>query len=317
VSSPENATRRRDVGRVVGLAVVAAIVAFVAVWMIVKGRATVAAPPSWTAPAIAPVADTRFNESMWFLPNDAALGFVEIPAGVFTMGSDPAADRVAYDNERWSQSEPQGKVELPTFYIERYEVTVAQFGAFVTATRRVVDPQALRAPAAHPVTRVTWTDALAYAHWLEAQLRESAQTPAQLAALLKDGWRLSLPNEAQWEKAARGTDGRIFPWGNDPAPDKANFGRSGTLPVGSIACAECSYGLSDMSGNVWELTRSPFQPYPYAADGAPHDPQAEALFVMRGGAFGDPANNVRAATRGGIDPGVRNPTIGFRLVLEK
>lgn len=307
----------RDMGRVVGLAAVAAIVAFVAIWMAVKGRARVAAPASWTAPAIQPVPDARFDDSRWFLPNDAMLGFVEIPAGVFTMGSDSAVDRVAYDNERWSQSEPQGKVELPTFYIGRYEVTVAQFGAFVAATRRVVDPQALRASAIHPVTRVTWPDALAYAQWLEMQLRESAQTPAQLAALLKDGWHLSLPNEAQWEKAARGADGRIFPWGNEPAPDKANFGRSGTVAVGSIACDGCSYGLSDMSGNVWELTRSPFQPYPYAADGAAHDAQAPALFVMRGGAFSDPANNVRAATRGGIDPGVRNPAIGFRLVLEK
>lgn len=307
----------RDLGRVIGLAAVAAIVAFVAVWMIVKGRAKVAAPATWSAPVIAPVDDARFSEALWFLPNDESLGFVEVPAGAFTMGSDPAVDRVAYDNERWSQSEPQGKVELPTFYIERYEVTVAQFGAFVIATQRAVDPQTLRAPATHPVTRVTWTDALAYAHWLEQQLRDSAQTPAHLAALLKDGWRLSLPNEAQWEKAARGADGRIFPWGNDPAPDKANFGRSGTTPVGSIACEGCPYGLSDMSGNAWELTRSPFQPYPFAMDGAVHDAQAEALFVMRGGAFSDPANNVRAATRGGIDPGVRNPSIGFRLVLEK
>lgn len=307
----------RDVGRVVGLAAVAAIVAFVAVWMFVKGRATVAAPARWTPPAIEPVADARFNDSMWFLPNDASLGFVEIPAGTFTMGSDPAVDRVAYDNERWSQNESQGKVELPTFYIERYEVTVAQFGAFVTATQRAVDQQALRAPATHPVTRVTWADALAYAHWLETQLRESVHTPAQLAALLKDGWHLSLPSEAQWEKAARGADGRIFPWGNEPTPDQANFGRSGTMPVGSIACDACAYGLSDMSGNVWELTRSPYQPYPYAMDDAARDSQTEALFVMRGGAFSDPANNIRAATRGGIDPGVRNPTIGFRLVLEK
>lgn len=307
----------RDTGRVIGLAVVAAIVVFATSWMYVKGRAALAAPPRWTAPSIEQGNDARFDAAMWQLPREPLLGFVEIPAGPFTMGSDKAVDRVAYDNERWSQSDAQGKVELPTYYIERFEVTVAQFGAFVTATRRAVDPQALQAPATHPVTRVTWTDALAYAHWLETQLRESAQTPAALATLLQDGWHLSLPSEAQWEKAARGADARIFPWGNEPAPDKANYGRSGTTPVGTIACDDCAYGLKDMSGNVWELTRSPFQPYPYSLDDAAHDAQAQALFVMRGGAFGDPANNIRAATRGGIDPGVRNPSIGFRLVLQK
>jgi formylglycine-generating enzyme required for sulfatase activity len=72
-----------------------------------------------------------------------------------------------------------------------------------------------------------------------------------------------------------------------------------------------------MSGNVWELTRSPFQPYPWSADDQPHAPGADALFVMRGGAFNDPANNVRAAIRGGIDPGARRPFIGFRLVMEQ
>jgi formylglycine-generating enzyme required for sulfatase activity len=72
-----------------------------------------------------------------------------------------------------------------------------------------------------------------------------------------------------------------------------------------------------MSGNVWELTRSPFQSYPYVSGDEARDPHADALFVMRGGAFSEAQNNARAAVRGGIDPGARSPSIGFRLVLEK
>jgi formylglycine-generating enzyme required for sulfatase activity len=138
-----------------------------------------------------------------------------------------------------------------------------------------------------------------------------------MTALLKNGWHVSLPNEAQWEKAARMTDGRIYPWGSTAQQSKANFARSGTMPVGSFDCAECAYGIADMSGNVWEMTRSPFQAYPYEPGDVARDPHADALFIMRGGAFSDAANNVRAAIRGGIDPGARSPSIGFRLVLTK
>jgi len=91
--------------------------------------------------------------------------------------------------------------------------------------------------------------------------------------------------------------------------------------VGSFPCPECPYGLSDMSGNVWELTRSPYRPYPY--DPTPDsldnldslDLDADALWVMRGGSYGDPDQNIRAAIRGGADPGARRPFIGFRVVL--
>jgi formylglycine-generating enzyme required for sulfatase activity len=86
-------------------------------------------------------------------------------------------------------------------------------------------------------------------------------------------------------------------------------------PVGSFSCAECAFGLSDMSGNVWEWTRSPFQPYPYEPGGMPSDLEADALFVMRGGSYSDPLQNVRAATRGGADPGAGRPFIGFRLAI--
>ena len=257
-----------------------------------------------------------FRAGAWFLPDDDLLGFVEIPAGPFTMGSDPAVDPRAFENERWSAGQAQGRVDLPAYAIGRYEVTVAQFRVFADASGGTVDPAALRGPPDHPVGSVTWPDALAYCRWLEATLREWSGTPTRVREWLAAGRRVTLPSEAQWEKAARGTDGRVYPWGNVPRRDRANFGGTdGTTPAGSFDCPECGFGLRDMSGNVWELTRSPYQPYPYDDSDDAGDLAADALFVMRGGSFMDPEGNVRAAVRGGADPGVRRPFIGFRVVV--
>ncbi len=258
-----------------------------------------------------------FRTDAWYLPDEALLGFVEIPAGSFVMGSDPATDRMAFENERWSDTERQGMVDLPTFYIGRTEVTVAQFSAFVEETDYTIDDQTLRGAPDHPVVNVSWTDALAYSRWLEATLEEWSETPSELGQILRDGGQVSLPSEAEWEKAARGTDGRIYPWGNQPMNDRANYGGTGTTPVGSFECPECAFDLSDMSGNVWELTRSPYQSYPYDATDDRDDLEADALWVMRGGSFSDAENNLRAAIRGRVDPGVRNPTIGFRVVISR
>jgi formylglycine-generating enzyme required for sulfatase activity len=167
------------------------------------------------------------------------------------------------------------------------------------------------------VSMVTWPDALAYCRWLESALRQSPRTPPRLQQLLRDGWHVGLPSEAQWEKAARGTDGRIYPWGDQPRRDRANFGRTETMPVGSFPCAECAFGLSDMSGNVWEWTRSPYQPYPFDSADDRKNLEADALWVMRGGSFADADRNVRAAIRGGADPGARRAFIGFRVVISK
>ncbi len=87
--------------------------------------------------------------------------------------------------------------------------------------------------------------------------------------------------------------------------------------MGSFDCPECPFGLFDMSGNVWELTRSLYQPYPYDPSDDREDLEADALWVMRGGHFGDPERNVRAALRGGVDPGARRPFIGFRAVISR
>ena len=257
-----------------------------------------------------------FRADAWFLPDDPLLGFVEVPAGPFTMGSDPAVDPQAFENERWSADRARGTLDLPAFLIGRYEVTVAQFRAFADAARATVDTAALRGPPDHPVASVSWPDALAYCRWLEATLRGWPGAPPLLRERLEAGWRVTLPSEAQWEKAARGADGRIYPWGNAPRPDRAHFGGAGgTTPAGSFDCAECPFGLHDMSGNVWELTRSPYEPYPYDAGDDDADLATDALFVMRGGSFMDPPGNMRTAIRGGADPGARRPFIGFRIVI--
>ena len=135
--------------------------------------------------------------------------------------------------------------------------------------------------------------------------------------MLRDGWRIGLPSEAEWEKAARGTDGWIFPWGNAPRADRANYGGATTTPVGTFDCPECPFGLADMSGNVWELTRSPYQAYPFDPTNDRDDLEEDALWVMRGGHFGDPLRYVRTAARGGIDPSARRPFIGFRVVISR
>lgn len=273
------------------------------------------APP---LPAVTPADVPGFSPDGWFLPDDDLLGFVEIPAGPFVMGSDPAVDTLAFDLEAWGAGRTQGIVELPAFFMGRYEVTVAQYAHFVRSTGyRVIEEATLLGPPDHPVTLVTWTDALAYIRWLDKALRESGDTPAELARRLGDGWRVSLPTEAQWEKAARGGDARIYPWGNEPRPDHANFRGRGTTPVGSFDCPDCAHGLADMSGNVWEFTRSPYQRYPYDASDDWDDLEAPALWVMRGGSFGDPEQHIRAANRGGVDPGARETFIGFRVVISR
>ena len=307
-------TEQQIPNRTLGLSIMCLLIAFVAVWMTLQSQRQ---DVEGAMPSSAQTAQIGFLDYAWFLPDEPLMGFVRIPSGPFTMGSNPTLDRLAYENERWSSNRRQGTVDIDDFYIGLFEVTNAQFRAFVAENPDLADAVPAGVQGDLPVTNITWPEALAYARWLERKLVASEDTPTELQNYLAAGGKVSLPSEAEWEKAARGSDGRIFPWGNSPTTEFANYGSSTVLPVGSRPCIECAHGLQDMSGNVWELTRSPLQPYPYNPDDDAQNLSEDALWVMRGGSFSDSVGNVRAAVRGGVDPSVRNNTIGFRLVISK
>jgi hypothetical protein len=128
-----------------------------------------------------------FRSDAWMLPDDEMLGFVEIPAGAFTMGSNPTLDRMAYENERWSSSSRQGTVDLPTFYISRYEVTIAQFREFVEATGLPAEIAAIDGSGDDPVANISWPEALAYGRWLQRQLQ------LQTRRLISPGAAMTIP----------------------------------------------------------------------------------------------------------------------------
>ncbi len=261
----------------------------------------------------------RFLESVGLLPDDSLLGFVQIEEGEFIIGSDPRRDPLAFDNEIWPDANPSKIVEIPEFYMSRFEVTVGQFREFKEETGYFLNLSGESLE--HPVSGVSWTDAVAYTRWIDEKLRVWTNVPPKFRDLLDKGWMVSLPNEMQWEKAARGKDGRLYPWGNELRVNetRGNFRGQKTLTVGSLPCGDCAYGLHDMSGNVWEWTSSAYGDYPIQmhVNQANFSLTGDALWVMRGGSFADTERYVRSATRGAADPGVRRPFIGFRLALSK
>ena len=266
-------------GRAVGITIMLSLIAFTAAFMSYQSDLLDSAENSFSK-------QVQATEN-FALPVDSLWGFVAIPAGEFTMGSNPQRDRMAYENERWSATQRQGRVDLPDFYIGRFEVTNAQFSNYLVAIESSNADRFASLDPDLPVTSVSLPQMLSYARWLDTQLRHSQAAPVALREALAAGAKVTLPSEAEWEKAARGADGRIFPWGMAPSDDFANIGGASLLPVGSYSCETCSYGLSD------------------------------SLWVMRGGSFQDSINNVRSAVRGAVDPSVRNPTIGFRLVISR
>jgi formylglycine-generating enzyme required for sulfatase activity len=269
--------------------------------------------------------DPRFHdERLWCLPRDPMLGFVEIEADKFVMGTDETTDPDAFDDEK-----PQHRIRVSRYLIARYPVTVAQFAAFAAAVKangyEPADPRSVQGVANHPVAYVTWYDALAYCRWLGDSLRTAAAIPDRLRAWLEsaDGWRVTLPSEPEWERAARGPSGRRYPWGDEFDPDRANTNETqvgSASPVGAFpggATPEEEGRVNDLSGNVWEWTRSHFRPYPYASDDGREDLTAgdDVHRVVRGGSFRDLVIHARAAARYGYYPSSRNDFIGFRVVV--
>ena len=225
-----------------------------------------------------------------------------VPAGPFTMGGDPEAYNYA------SRGTPKVALTLGAFQIGTYPVTVAEYACAVLA-------EAVPAPTTagnvswavqqqrldHPVVCVSWGQAMDYAAWL-------AQVTGQ-------PWRL--PSEAEWEKAARGTDGRVYPWGNqwDNARANTNTGGPGTTTaVGAYAeKGDASpYGVHDMAGNVWEWTTSIWQEQ-YGAVKGENDSDRTSVRVLRGGAWYSDPRIVRAACRNWSGPDYFHINRGFRL----
>ncbi len=227
--------------------------------------------------------------------------WITIPAGIFSMGSDPRDAAPPLANEC-----PQQCLWLSEFHLSRVSITNAQYHHFVTATNHPAPGhwsggQPLAGTEQLPVTYVSWQDAQAFCAWAGVRL----------------------PSEAEWEKAARATDGRWWPWGNDlPDGTRCHFNgqaqgvapaAQGVLPVGQFPLGASPYGVHDMAGNVWEWTNSRYRDYPYdAADGR------EALTgagerVVRGGSYNHDAQQIRCAARTGMAAGVRDVYIGFRV----
>lgn len=268
--------------------------------------------------------DPRFDPDHWFLPRDATFGFIHIPAGKFWMGSNNGRD----------DEKPQHEVTLPDFWLARYPVTVAQFRAFSVASGYAkFDPDALRDPDPRPVRWVTWDDALQYCRWLEGQLLPLC--PVQLANTTSSSperafWQglaegklgVGLPSEAEWEKAAHGPrEARDYPWGDAFDPNRANTEPTGIETTSAVGCfpdGASPYGLLDMSGNLWEWTRTLWgYNYPYQ----PIDQQRETAknpgnkgFVVRGGAFYSNSDRARCAYRYWGNLVLYHGT-GFRVVV--
>jgi formylglycine-generating enzyme required for sulfatase activity len=305
--------------------------------------------------ALARLDDPRFRAGAWYLPNEPLLGFVEIPAGPFLMGT--RKEEIPGLKERFGEYEwykyesetPRHEAELRTYYVARYPVTVAQFGIFVENggyRERRYWPEARAAgvwrdgqvktilddvPRDHPydfgerfslpnqpVVGVTWYEALAYCHWLTERLRGWEDAPEPLARLLREeGWQVRLPSEAEWEKAARGTDGRAFPWGNEADPDRTNYydtGIGSTSAVGCFPSGAGPYGIQDMSGNAWEWCATKYQDS-YKDYQDDNDPQGNDARVLRGGTFDSRGRYVRCAVRFRSYPDPAYRYDGFRIVI--
>jgi formylglycine-generating enzyme required for sulfatase activity len=231
---------------------------------------------------------------------DAPNAMVLIPAGPFTRGTD----------NRLPDEGPQHSMNVDAFYIDRYEVTNQQYETFNNATNRA-SPSHFRnrtypeGKADHPVTFVSWDDAEAYCKWAGKRL----------------------PTDVEWEKAARGPDGRIFPWGDSFDPGYANtpghwqdLHQDGdTTPVGAFPAGASPYGVYDMAGNVWEWTASWYQPYP--GNTHPTENYGEHYKVLKGGSWWDCSFyhcgiSAPSYNRAFFLPSTRNKSFGFRCARD-
>ena len=230
------------------------------------------------------------------LPQHLERSMVLVPAGEFIMGS-------------WTgdaDERPVRRVYLDAYFFDKDQLTVGEYAKFLDATSHGAPPEwNIMSRTMHrnrPVVNVDWADAAAYCTW--AGKRQ--------------------PTEAEWEKAARGTDGRVYPWGNDsPSSLHANYGKYGTndlealSPVGSLEKGKSFYGVYDMAGNVWEWV-SDWYDTDYYTSSPPQNPEGlptGGFKVIRGGAWNSSAKNLRSSDRYWDPPSFRSLYLpGFRCV---
>jgi formylglycine-generating enzyme required for sulfatase activity len=219
-----------------------------------------------------------------------------IPAGDFAMGSKSGQP----------DEQPIHRVDLNAFYIDKYEVTVSRYARFLQEQRPeqpFLWKQAAQRDYDKPVIGVDWYDAQEYCRWAGRRL----------------------PTEAEWEKAARGTDQRTYPWGNEaPTRAHANAGRTKWIgyetltKVGTQSRGYSPYGVTDLAGNVWEWVADRYDEIYYAASPLknPQGPTTGPLRVLRGGAWNNDAATIRATNRAAYHPGARRNDVGFRCAMD-
>lgn len=236
-----------------------------------------------------------------------------VAAGAFWMGTSDEQVKALCRRYAWAKEanfkneQPQRELTLPEYHIGRYPVTNAEYAEFVHATGRRAPrhwvgqtyPEEL---SSHPVVYVTWHDALAYVEWLQE----------------KTGQPYRLPTEAEWEKAARGADGRLWPWGNDWDEQKCNMklsGPGGTTPARQYSPAgDSPYGCADMAGNVWEWCSTLYKAYPYTTDDGRENLDTDGNRVLRGGSwYAENPGWVRCAARIDLRPAFDDDNLGFRV----
>jgi formylglycine-generating enzyme required for sulfatase activity len=239
-----------------------------------------------------------------------------IPEGDVIIGTSNAQVRELLRIEEWAQEwyskdlfqaeQPQHRIHLPAFEIAKYPVTNFEYHEFVWSTNYRVPrswigfsyPEGL---GTHPVVDISKYDAEAYIKWLNDTLKTQYR----------------LPTEAEWERAARGDDNRLYPWGNDFDPWRCNTvesGKRGTTPVGNYSPGGDSiFGVTDLGGNVWEMTSTAFMPYPYNAEDGRENPDKDSKIVVRGGAWYYSRKLARCSAREGVLPTNTSPVMGFRI----
>jgi formylglycine-generating enzyme required for sulfatase activity len=269
-------------------------------------------PPAQPAAsaAMAPALNVQAaaSERARFADFQSSLGgqMLFVPSGELVMGSNAV--------EAGPDERPLTRVTLSRFFMSRHLVTNAQYEAFDPAHAR---KRAAGAGDRHPVVYVSSVEAIKFCQWLATRERK----------------KFRLPTEAEWEYAARGTDGRKFPWGNyEGRGDLANFADRNTVfawsdrdiddgypessPVGAFPRGASPFGIHDMAGNVWEWCGDFYEPYRGAPKVNPKGPTSGAKRVYRGGSWKSRFNSLRTTARGCNIPGYSCNDLGFRIVCE-